>query len=115
MLSLVLVVGVVGYLGRLREVHQDYQLAVSTEHRVRQVHEARTAQALDVDAERRALDDMEQRLRVERWRLAAGEGISELLDQLAVSGHEHGLLFELLEVLEEQQEVGYRRLPSTYK
>lgn len=110
-LSLVLIVGVVGYLGRLREVYQDYQFAVSTEHRLRQVHEARAAQTFDVDVERRALEEMAQRLRAERWRLAAGEGMSELLDQLAVSGHEHGLLFERLEVLEERQETGYRRLP----
>ncbi|QVM91746.1 pilus assembly protein PilP [Pseudomonas entomophila] len=110
-LSLVLAVGVAGYLGRLREVHQGYQFAVLTEHRLRQEHEAGATLAFDVDAERRALEEMEQRLRAERWRLAAGEGISELLDQLAVSGHEHGLLFERLEVLEERQEAGYRRLP----
>lgn len=110
-LSLVLMVSVLGYLGRLRGVYQDYRAAVMAEHQLRQVREAQDARVANVDVVRAALADLEQRLHLERWRLAAGEGMSELLDQLAVSGHEHGLLFERLEVLEEQQEAVYRRTP----
>jgi type IV pilus assembly protein PilP len=39
--------------------------------------------------------------------------VSELLDQLAVSGHEHGLLVERLDVLEARQSGGYRVMPWT--
>lgn len=37
--------------------------------------------------------------------------MSELLDQLAASGHAHGLHFEQLNVLEEVEDAGYRRIP----
>ncbi|UXH39716.1 pilus assembly protein PilP [Pseudomonas promysalinigenes] len=46
-----------------------------------------------------------------RWRLAAGAGMSDLLDQLAASGHAHGLHFEQLDVGEEVKRPGYWQTP----
>ncbi|MFJ4452416.1 pilus assembly protein PilP [Pseudomonas sp. NPDC089392] len=53
----------------------------------------------------------EQRLQKAQWQLAAGEGMSDLLDRLAASGHAHGLLIERLDVHEEEPQPGFRKVP----
>lgn len=58
-----------------------------------------------------ALADAERQLSQARWGLSAGEGMSDLLDRLAVSGHAQGLHFEQLDVLEPVMQVGYRQTP----
>lgn len=60
---------------------------------------------------RAAVADAEQRLQVARWQLAAGEGMSDLLERLTVSGHAHGLLVERLEVKEGEQQAGFHVVP----
>lgn len=112
-LLFVLVTAVIaaGYLARLRELHEHHQANSLLEQQLQAALVARGAQAAELDQERLAFNDDEQRLQRERWRLAAGEGVSELLDQLAVSGHEHGLLVERLDVLEERRQAGYRVTP----
>lgn len=112
-LVLVLVTAVMaaGYQARLRELHEHHQANTLLERQRQAELVARGAEAAELELERLALNDDEQRLQRERWRLAAGEGVSELLDQLAVSGHEHGLLVERLDVLETRQSSGYRVMP----
>lgn len=53
----------------------------------------------------------EQRLQEAYWQLAAGEGMSDLLDRLAALGHAHGLLIERVVVHEDEQQPGYRKVP----
>lgn len=110
-LALAGAVVVVGYQLRLREVYEHHQAYTLLEQQLQATLVAREGQAGELDPERQALHDDQQRLFRERWRLAAGEGVSELLDQLAVSGHQYGLLVERLDVLEERQQTGYRVMP----
>lgn len=110
-LLLVLVVTLSGYFIRLKAPTQAYAESVALERRLLQTLEERQLQVGELDAERSALEDAEQRLRTERWRLDAGEGMSELLDELAMSRHEHGLLFERLDVLEAQKQPEYSLTP----
>ena len=58
-----------------------------------------------------ALASEAKRLRDARWRLSGGEGMSDLLDQLAVSGRTYGLVFERLDVEEDVEGPGYRQVP----
>lgn len=113
LLVLVLVAAVIagGYQVRLRELYERQQANNQLDQQFQVALVASGAQAAELDSERLALHDDERRLQLERWRLAAGEGVSELLDQLAVSGHEHGLLVERLDVLEARQQAGYRVMP----
>lgn len=53
----------------------------------------------------------EQRLREAYWHLAAGEGMSDLLERLAASGHAHGLLIERFDVHDDEQQAGFRKVP----
>lgn len=110
-LALAATVVVVGYQVSLRELYEHHRAYALLEQELQVTLLAREGQAAELDPQRQALHDDEQRLSRERWRLAAGEGVSELLDQLAVSGHQHGLLVERLDVLEERQQAGYRVMP----
>lgn len=107
----VLAVLVAGYFVRLREPHLAYVAAAAQLLAAQEAREGRESQLAGQGDEQRALEDAEQLLRIERWRLAAGEGMSEWLDALAISGHEHGLLFERLDVLEEHRQPGYQLTP----
>ncbi|NIF17544.1 pilus assembly protein PilP [Pantoea sp. Cy-639] len=113
MLVLVLVatVGVMGYLARLRDAVEAQHEASHQHREVRQALEAGARDAAVLEQERLALETLEQDMREQRWRLAAGEGMSDLLDQMALSGHALGLLFERLDVMSEQQGAGYRQIP----
>jgi len=76
--------------------------------RLLQVHETRAAEVLALSRMREGLDAARQHLQDARWRLAAGADMSDLLDQLAASGHAHGLHFERLDVLDEvNHQPGY--------
>ncbi|MFK0091790.1 pilus assembly protein PilP [Pseudomonas sp. NPDC090592] len=72
---------------------------------------ASVAKRVELEQMQAALLDAEQRLREAQWYLAAGEGMSDLLDRLAASGHAHGLLIERLDVHEAEQLAGYRKVP----
>ncbi|MFJ4351547.1 pilus assembly protein PilP [Pseudomonas sp. NPDC089428] len=79
--------------------------------RLLQDHDTKAAQALALSQVREALDDAQRLLQDARWRLAAGAGMSDLLDQLAASGHAHGLHFEQLDVRDEVEQPGYWQTP----
>jgi type IV pilus assembly protein PilOP len=79
--------------------------------RLLQAHEAKAAEVLALSQMRKSLDDAQQLLQDARWRLAAGAGMSDLLDQLAASGHAHGLHFERIDVLDEVRQPGYWQTP----
>ncbi|MCE1115978.1 MULTISPECIES: pilus assembly protein PilP [Pseudomonas] len=111
MFVLVMAVMAGGYQARLRELYEHHQANAKLEQQMQMALVAKGAQAVELGAERLAHNEDEQRLQRERWRLAAGEGVSELLDQLAVSGHEHGLQVERLDVLDARQSGGYRVMP----
>lgn len=72
---------------------------------------ASSAQLAELEHLQAAVADAERRLREAHWHLAAGESMSDLLDRLAASGRAQGLLIERLEVHEDQQQAGFRRVP----
>lgn len=72
---------------------------------------ASTAQLAELEQLQASVAIAEQRLQEARWHLAAGEGMSDLLDRLAASGHAHGLLIERLDVHEDEQQAGFRKVP----
>lgn len=111
LLALLLIM-LLGWFAALRETQNAYRLAGEQARDALQAIAMRKAEIAGLEPERAALASARLQLQETRWRLDAGEGMSELLEQLAVSGHEHGLLFEHIEVLQESQSTaGYRRVP----
>ncbi|PYC26094.1 pilus assembly protein PilP [Pseudomonas mosselii] len=110
-LSLALMVACVGYLVRLRDPVQGHAESVRLQLQLQDELEGRRARLVELDVEKQALEHTRTLLQAARWRLAVGEGMSELLDQLALSGHEHGLVFEQVEVQQAQQASVYRVQP----
>lgn len=104
---------VVGFGCLLRLPHwlQLQEEALARQVRLVQAHESKAAEVLALSQMRKGLDDARQLLQDARWRLAAGGDMSELLDQLAASGHAHGLHFERLDVLDEVKQPGYWQTP----
>lgn len=100
-----------GYLFRLHDVREAYQREVAVSQARAQAHEAK---ALEV-AGRQNLEDVlalaQVRLRDARWRLSAGAGMEDLLEQLAASGRTHGLTLERFEAEASVMEGDYLRLP----
>lgn len=111
LLLAMLAVGGAGWALALRGAGQQYHDARMQGLGAQQAVSERQAQLLELEGERLALQRARQMLQEARWRLDAGEGMSDLLDQLALSGHEHGLVFERVDVLAEQPGPGYYRLP----
>lgn len=72
---------------------------------------ASTAQVAELEQLQASVAIAQQRLQEAHWHLAAGEGMSDLLERLAASGHAHGLLIERLDVHEDEQQVGFRKVP----
>ncbi|QXH56307.1 pilus assembly protein PilP [Pseudomonas maumuensis] len=110
-IGLVFLVAFVGYFARLRTPLLSYSEAFQQQLQLQSALAQRGAQLVELEREQQALERARTGLQTMRWRLAAGEGMSELLDQLALSGHEHGLSFERIEVHEAQQASGYRLQP----
>ncbi|MEI2832371.1 pilus assembly protein PilP [Pseudomonas mosselii] len=110
-LSLALLVACVGYLVRVRDPVQRHVESVRLQQQLQDELEGRRTRLVELTVEQQALEHARTLLQAARWRLAAGEGMSELLDQLAFSGHEHGLVFERVEVQEAQQASVYRVQP----
>ncbi|BBH43827.1 type 4a pilus biogenesis protein PilO [Pseudomonas sp. KU43P] len=90
---------------QIQAVEQARQAALALE------HAAKAGQVVVLRQRQVALTEAEHRLQDVRWQLAAGGGMSDLLEQLAVSGQSLGLQFEHLEVLEELMQAGYRQTP----
>ncbi|MBV4505172.1 pilus assembly protein PilP [Pseudomonas sp. BW13M1] len=110
-LLLALMVAGVGYLVRLRDPVLGHVESVRLQLQLQGEQEERRARLVELGVEQQALEHARALLQAARWRLAAGEGMSELLDQLALSGHEHGLVFKRVEVQEAQQASVYRVQP----
>ncbi|MBI6898876.1 pilus assembly protein PilP [Pseudomonas putida] len=110
-LLLALLVAGVGYLVRLRDPLHGHVESVRQQMLLQNELEGRRTRLVELGVEQQALESARTLLQAARWRLAAGEGMSELLDQLALSGHEHGLVFERVEVQEAQQASVYRVQP----
>ncbi|MGY4525239.1 pilus assembly protein PilP [Pseudomonas sp. TE21394] len=72
---------------------------------------ASAARVYELEQLRTSVALAEQRLKEAQWQLAAGEGMSDLLDRLAALGQAHGLLIEQVVVLEGEQQAGFRRVP----
>ncbi|MBO9549774.1 pilus assembly protein PilP [Pseudomonas sp.] len=100
-----------GCLFRLPQWLQLQEDELARQVRLLQAHEAKAAEVLALMQMRKALDDERQLLQDARWRLAGGADMSDLLDQLAASGHAHGLHFERLDVLDEVKQPGYWQTP----
>lgn len=101
----------VGCLIRWPEWRQLQQAAQVNQRALNDKHHAKATQVLAHVHAPQALSEAQRHLHDMRWRLAAGGEISDLLDQLAASGHVHGLHFEQLEVLDEQKKAGFARTP----
>jgi len=110
-ISVALAVLALGCLVRLPEWRQLQQIEQAQGRQLSEDQEAKTAQVLASESIREAIGEAELELLDHRWRLAAGGDISDLLDQLAASGHAHGLHFEQLDVQEEVKMPGFRRTP----
>lgn len=100
-----------GCLLRLPQWLQLQEAEHTRQSRLFQEHEAKAAEVLALPHVREALDAAQQLLQDARWRLAGGAGMSDLLDQLAASGHAHGLHFEQLDVRDEVKQPGYWQTP----
>ncbi|GJB81198.1 hypothetical protein KAM380_056630 [Aeromonas caviae] len=74
-------------------------------------HSAGAVQLAELEQLHASVTIAEQRLREAHWHLAAGEGMSDLLERLAASGHAHGLLIERFDVHEDEQQAGFRQVP----
>ncbi|UVL19718.1 pilus assembly protein PilP [Pseudomonas sp. B21-023] len=109
--GLLFLVTFVGYFARLREPLNRHAEAVQRQLQLQGVLEDGAGKLVELERAQEALEQARMGLQALRWRLAAGEGMSELLDQLALSGHEHGLSFERIEVNEALQAAGYRLQP----
>jgi len=82
--------------------------------RYAELNQRQAASALrlaELEQLRAAVVAAEQRLQEARWQLAGGEGMSDLLERLAVTGHAQGLLVERLDVDKGEQQAGLRKVP----
>lgn len=111
-LMLMLLVFMLGWSLSLQELRHSRRDAQGQGDDALEAMAAGMQQVEGLEGARRALSSARQLLQDAQWRLDAGEGMSELLDQLASSGHEHGLVFERIDVLDEELPGdGYRRVP----
>ncbi|MFJ4065528.1 pilus assembly protein PilP [Pseudomonas sp. NPDC089996] len=106
-----LIVFGVGCLIRLPQWLQLQEAALARQAWLSEDHEIKAAEVLALPQMREAFEGAQQQLQDARWRLAAGADMSDLLDQLAASGHAHGLHFEALDVLDELKQPSYRQVP----
>ncbi|MFJ4346039.1 pilus assembly protein PilP [Pseudomonas sp. NPDC089401] len=102
---------VLGCLIRLPHWSQLQALEDDRRNALLQAHQAQAADGMTLVSASQALAQARQLLLDARWRLAAGAGMSDLLDQLAASGHAHGLHFERLDVLDEVKQPGFWLTP----
>ncbi|WP_049870426.1 pilus assembly protein PilP [Pseudomonas cremoricolorata] len=91
-----LVLGVIGlgHVLRVQATQRAVEQALSQAVQLRTRQQQLQAQVQSLEAEREGLALANARLLDSRWRLAAGEDSSDLLDQLSRAGHAHGLTFE---------------------
>ena len=108
---LAMVVFGLGCAMRLPAVFQQQAQADARHADLGEQHSAGMRKLAELQELQGVLAAAEQRLQEAQWQLAAGEGMSDLLDRLAASGHAHGLLIERLDVHEEQQQAGFRKVP----
>ncbi|TLP58173.1 MULTISPECIES: pilus assembly protein PilP [Pseudomonas] len=112
LLSVVMAVAGLAWGVSLRGLEQGYRAALLQADQAQTALTALELQVAALDVERATLIDVRQQLQEGLWRLDAGEGMSELLDQLAISGHEHGLVFEAVDVLDVQRPAdSYWQMP----
>ncbi|WP_028693350.1 pilus assembly protein PilP [Pseudomonas cremoricolorata] len=101
----------VGYWVRVQASQHALEQALAQAQQLRTLHAQLRTQAEHVQAEREAVAQASARLLDSRWRLAAGEDSSDLLDQLSRAGHAHGLAFEQVAIAAEPAQADFR--PST--
>lgn len=91
-----------------------WQAQAQEEARHADLHEQQavsTAQLAELAQLQAAVAIAGHRLQEARWHLAAGEGMSDLLDRLTALGHAQGLLIERLDVHEEASQAGFNKVP----
>ncbi|HDS1818407.1 TPA: pilus assembly protein PilP [Pseudomonas putida] len=96
---------------RLPELRHSQGQIDAQHEQLNEEHSAKAAQVLELTHLEDSLAAAQQALEATRWHLSAGERMSDLLDFLAASGHEHGLLFERLDVHDEVSQPDYRTIP----
>ncbi|MFJ2521691.1 pilus assembly protein PilP [Pseudomonas capeferrum] len=96
---------------RLPELRQA-QAQVTAQHKqLNEAHAAKAAQVVELARAEGSLAAARQALQLALWQLSAGQRMSDLLDALAASGHEYGLLFERLDIHDEVSQADYRTTP----
>nr|WP_240164632.1 pilus assembly protein PilP [Pantoea sp. Ap-967] len=80
---------------------------------LQQAQQAKAASLAAVAQEQVALEAARLQVQEARWRLAAGAGMSDLLEQLASSGLAYGLHFEQVDVQDPVAREGYELTPLT--
>lgn len=108
---LVLAVFFLGWLLLLQEGYRALRQGEAAADGLRLAYDHKAQAARHLLPATEALADVQRQLLDARWRLSAGEDMSDLLDGLASSGHALGLVFEQLDVLPEGTEPGYRVVP----
>lgn len=100
-----------GYWLRVHDTRAAYRQGSLLEAQQMQALQARQSLAEGLVPAEAALIQEQHTLQEARWRLSGGASMSDLLDQLALTGRSHGLLFEQLDIGQEVQAVGYRQIP----
>lgn len=111
LLAPLLVVAGVAWLMRFEGVQRTYRMQATTLQALEQTLTIKAVRVQALPAAQKALAASQVQLQDARWRLAAGQEVSDLLDQLARFGHVHGLLIEQLDVGEPTQADGYLIAP----
>ncbi|QYX52093.1 pilus assembly protein PilP [Pseudomonas sp. S07E 245] len=106
-----LIVASVAWLMRFEGVQRTYRMQAATLQALEQAFGVKALGVQGLPAAQEALADSKVQLQDARWRLAAGQEMSDLLDQLARLGHAHGLLIEQVDVGEPSQAAGYLVAP----
>ncbi|MDZ5603972.1 pilus assembly protein PilP [Pseudomonas sp. RP23018S] len=106
--SLMLVIVLGGYVYRLHELRLSLAQGQVVARDLQQRHSQAHARLQHLAAEQQALQAAQLQWQEARWRLAGGEDISELVDQLTLAGHEHGLTFEQIGVTPQPPQQDFR-------
>lgn len=106
-LLLMVLIGVGGYFARVQGTQATLQHVRVEAERMRVQLQAGSERLQQLGVEQQALADAETRLRDTRWGLAAGEDLSDLLEQLTLAGHEYGLSFEQMQISRQSPETDY--------
>lgn len=110
-LLLALVVAAAGFKFLVSDTLAERDKAIAEEHTLRQSFEIKYKKAINLDAYRQQLAEMEQGFEALRRQLPDSTQVPDLLVQITQTGLAHGLEFELFEPKKEKPAEFYAELP----